>query len=140
MAVFDPALYDSQAPGTTFRGLTWTDINPDVPTSGVEVQSIFFSPRVGFAYDLSGDGSTLLRGGYGMFNFHDAQGPYSGFIDLPYGVTFTNVANSPLLRRRRRTSTRTRSRASAARFSRPTTSSRAPRAGASRCSAACRIR
>ena len=97
MAVFDPALYDSQAPGTAFRGLTWTDINPDVPTSGVKVQSIFVSPRVGFAYDLSGDGSTLLRGGYGMFNFHDAQGPYSGFIDLPYGVTFTNVSNSPLL-------------------------------------------
>ena len=98
MAVFDPELYNSQAPGTTFRGLTWTDINPDVPTSGVEVQSVFFSPRVGFAYDLSGDGSTLLRGGYGMFNFHDAQGPYSGFIDLPYGVTFTNAGGSPLLR------------------------------------------
>ena len=28
MAVFDPALYDSQAPGTAFRGLTWTDIDP----------------------------------------------------------------------------------------------------------------
>jgi len=98
MAVFDPALYDSQAPGTAFRGLTWTDINPDVPTSGVEVQGLFWAPRVGFAYDLSGDGATLLRGGYGLFNFHDAQGPYSGFIDLPYGVTFTNVGGSPLLR------------------------------------------
>jgi hypothetical protein len=97
MAVFDPALYDSQAPGTQFRGLTWTAIDSSVPTSGVKVQTLFVSPRVGFAYDLSGNGETLLRGGYGMFNFHDAQGPYSGFIDLPYGVTFTNVTNSPRL-------------------------------------------
>ena len=99
MAVFDPALYDSQAAGTPFRGVTWTAINSNIPTSGVEVQERLFAPRVGFAYDLSGNGATLLRGGYGMFNFHDAQGPYSGFIDLPYGVTFTNVTNSPRLSR-----------------------------------------
>jgi hypothetical protein len=98
MAVFDPALYNSQAAGTQFRGLTWTAINSDIPTSGVEVRKLLVAPRVGFAYDLSGNGDTLLRGGYGLFNFHDAQGPYSGFIDLPYGVTFTNVGGSPLLR------------------------------------------
>lgn len=97
MAVFDPALYNSQAPGTAFRGLTWTAIDSSIPTSGVEVQSLFWAPRVGFAYDIAGTGQTLVRGGYGLFNFHDAQGPYSGFIDLPYGVTFTNVGGSPML-------------------------------------------
>ena len=140
MAVFDPALYDSQAPGTTFRGLTWTDINPDVPTSGVEVQSIFFSPRVGFAYDLSGDGSTLLRGGYGMFNFHDAQGPYSRLHRPALRRDVHQRRRQSAAAATCRTSTRTRSPASAARSWRPTTSSRGPRAGASRCSAACRIR
>jgi len=93
MAVFDPALYDSQAAGTPFRGITWTALDSNVPTSGVNVKSLLLAPRVGFAYDLSGNGATLLRGGYGLFNFHDAQGPYSGFIDLPYGVTFTNATN-----------------------------------------------
>ena len=46
-----------------------------------------FAPRVGFAYDLSGDGKTALHGGYGIFYFPDygginnqlgQNGPFSG--------------------------------------------------------------
>ncbi len=96
MAIFNPALYDPNAPASAFPGITWTARDSSIPTSGVKVKSPLFAPRVGFAYDLSGTGRTLLRGGFGVFNFHDAQGPYSGFIDLPYGVTFTNTFNVPL--------------------------------------------
>ena len=93
MAVFDPTQYDPNAPASEFPGLTWTGRDSSVPTSGVSVKDVLFAPRAGFAYDLYGSGRTLLRGGYGIFNFHDPQGPFSAYIDLPYGVTTTTLTN-----------------------------------------------
>ena len=61
-----------------------------------------FAPRVGFAYDLSGNGKSALHGGYGIFYFPDyggiynqlgQNGPFSGnnFFNAEdgYCITFT---------------------------------------------------
>ncbi len=61
-----------------------------------------FAPRIGFAYDLSGNGTTKLSGGYGIFYFVDRGGidnqlaqnpPYGGEATYSYlngyRITFT---------------------------------------------------
>ena len=45
-----------------------------VPDSIVNQDYTNFAPRVGFAYDLRGDGKSALHGGYGIFYFPDYGG------------------------------------------------------------------
>jgi hypothetical protein len=58
-----------------------------------------FAPRIGFAYDLRGDGKSVLRGGYGIFYFIDREGidkqlsqnaPFGGSASYSYQNALTN--------------------------------------------------
>jgi hypothetical protein len=66
-----------------------------------------FSPRIGFAYDFGGRGTTVLRGGYGLFYFLDRGGienqlaqnpPFSGFSQFNFtdGYRITLSGMGPL--------------------------------------------
>ena len=66
-----------------------------------------FAPRIGFAYDVSGNGTTKVSGGYGIFYFVDRGGidnqlaqnpPFSGQANYSYlnGYRITFTGQAPL--------------------------------------------
>jgi hypothetical protein len=111
MATFFPNLYATDPKNTTnpdgslFEpGVRWHGGNhatnnnagfAGVPNSGVPSRWAFVSPRAGFAFDAWGNGTTILRGGWGMYRAHDSWNDFTGPAATAQGLVTSTAGGSP---------------------------------------------
>jgi len=83
IAVFIPADYVASSSYTDYTGIKTHATDSKVPYSGSKALGFQWAPSVGFAYDLSGTGRTVVRGGFGTSYYIDPGGNASSAIQAP---------------------------------------------------------
>ena len=92
-SVFNVSQYAPDcASAPTFCGFQWHARNSSVPVGGFPTRTLFYQPRLGAAYDVSGTGTTVVRGGWGRFYYHSGQ--FTSGLDASAGVAQANLSPS----------------------------------------------
>jgi hypothetical protein len=100
-SIFNYADYNSSCTPVQYCGFEWHKKFSNVPLGGFPTRALFYQPRLGIAFDLTGEGKTVLRGGWGRYYYHSGQ--FTAGLDVSAGVQTLNLGNNingqPLLAR-----------------------------------------
>lgn len=95
MAVWDPTTYAAEVGTRQTPGLHWHAIDKSLPLSGVTGIPVFYvNPRFGIAYDVYGDGRTVIRGGWGAYRFQDSANSAGGALGTAQQITSVSVSQA----------------------------------------------
>lgn len=96
VAIFNPSLIAGGAGSSPYPGFLWHAVDSSLPLSGNHSEPFFLEPRFGFAWDVHGNATTVLRGGWGEYRAHDSQSAAGNAVAVSQFINSVNYGGGGL--------------------------------------------